>query len=166
MGKRHDAVGDSIRLAYQIARYGMAGRHGRQCETTRCPHCGFEPGEGLGFRKHGSRARTFLVIRDRMVHPVQSVLDPSMPIYHMAGGSGNEPGEAAGLAVLSHTTLYHWISALGRAAAQGEATDAAKLTVPARRKYRSDARRQVLIRCHRRCLADEDSPRPRSPRGG
>ncbi|MGA2258653.1 MAG: hypothetical protein ABSG53_28640 [Thermoguttaceae bacterium] len=60
-------------------------------------------------------------------------------------------GEIVSLAIVAHSSLFHWVTALGRDALRQSGTRDASFA-PAPYKYASEQRRSILITCQATCL--------------
>ena len=81
----------------------------------------------------------------------KGVCSANLPIFYAQGPADNSPPHDRSVAILSrttmaHTSLFHWVTTLGRDALRQPRILRADF-VPASRKYTSEQRRSILIAC-------------------
>jgi hypothetical protein len=86
----------------------------------------------------------------------KGVCSENQPIYYEESSAGksaqqHRSDDSLSLAIVAHSSLFHWVTALGRDALRqlgAVHTDFA----PASQKYTSERRRSILITCRATCL--------------
>jgi len=97
--------------------------------------------------------RALKYVEDDGVSYRKSVLNTYLPIFHRPGPADGPGAYDDREPVLAHTTLYRWVSALGRdswPAPPGGQPPAR--SIPADWKFLTTSRRDVLLACRRHCL--------------
>ena len=98
----------------------------------------------------------------------KTATEDGMPIFYpeddaaafRSGGGYEAPDEDDLVPMLSHTSIYHWLTGLGQQEITAMAAGSKEVTAPARSpsgKYRSYRRQQILRACKRLLV----TPRPR-----
>ena len=85
----------------------------------------------------------------------KGVLQSYLPIFHWVDPSKGSAAYGISESVLAHTTLYHWVSALGDGSclpSTNECEQQGREFVPAEWKFVTLARREVLLICRDHCL--------------
>lgn len=85
----------------------------------------------------------------------KGVYSANRPIYYEESPAGksaqhHRSGEILSLAIVAHSSLFHWVTALGRDALRQLRNVHADFA-PASRKYTSEPRRSILIACQATC---------------
>jgi hypothetical protein len=98
--------------------------------------------------------RALAYVEDDGISYRKAVLETYLPIFHWFDPATDPNAREGGEPVLAHTTLYHWVSALGTGTGTIplEAWPVAPF-MPATWKSLTPARRDVLLACRRHCLA-------------
>lgn len=80
-----------------------------------------------------------------------------LPIFHIDPQADQHQVETACDRALAHTSVFHWVTALGTEQQTAELATA-RVFEPARRKYRSETRRRILVRCYQSVTAADSPP--------
>ncbi len=128
----------------------------------KCPICGCTftdyPSFAIPFKHYSlpqMRERARRYVRDNRISYRKGVTTSAMPLYHangkvMSADAGELEKEGEELSTMAHSTLYRWITTLGRRMSQGNGnTDSTCKPVSriSTRKYRKQARKRVLEAC-------------------
>ena len=127
----------------------------------RCPFCGRTfteyPPFALPFKRYAVSQiapRALEYVEDDGISYRKAVLETYMPIFHWFDPATDTHAGEGGEPVLTHTTLYHWVSALGNGACTSALHDRpAGPFLPAAWKFLTPARCDVLLACRRHCLS-------------
>ncbi len=97
----------------------------------------------------------------------KGVCSANLPIFYAQGtraksGQEHRADAIPSLCTMAHTSLFRWVTALGRDAIRQSQSLPADFT-PASRKYTSDQRRSILIACRVTCSVLSDLAPAASP---
>ena len=101
-------------------------------------------------------SRALQYVEDDAVSYRKGVLQSFLPIFHPEAPtlpSDTEPDFAVerGPPIMAHSSLYHWVSTLGRVGADMRSAARGPPFVPAQWKFTTPFRRDILIACRGRC---------------
>ena len=129
----------------------------------RCPFCRRTfteyPAFALPYKQYAifqMAPRSLHYVENDEISYRKGVLQSYLPIFHWVEPSKGAAACVIGESVLAHTTLYHWVSALGDGSclpSTNECEQQGREFAPAEWKFVTLARRKVLLICRDRCLA-------------
>lgn len=133
----------------------------------RCPHCHRTftdyppfacPHKAYTMPQIVRRAGTY--VSDPAASYRKGVRSANLPIFHAGPADTTAPRNAKNampcLATVAHSSLFHWVTALGRRPLEIHRAELA----PAARKYTSQRRRSILVACWANCSALLSRPAP------
>ena len=142
----------------------IEGRYIRAVEGLlarwRCPFCRQTfteyPPFALPYKRYAVpqiAPRALEYVEDDGVSYRKAVLDTYLPIFHWFDATDGPDAYGDHEPVLAHTTLYHWVSALGNGTRPVPPHDQFQdQFMPADWKFLTPSRRDVLLACRRHCL--------------